>query len=585
MAVFQSSDINFTVEFDVEAKQFRVRDNVDYSAFDFMPLASLRGLGQASSPPNNAAILVKLSPADPLIANLESGDKESAWYDLNTDSNGDIVNGTYAFLYRVYIPYNIQDQPIASFGAGNTLVVTGYDLTNIVIADSTMTISGATTVGNNGVKTVSSVTYDGSDSTITVTTDLTAEAGGSAVFDYFHPQTLAAAKTQVYVGCDEVTPSLVISSDCTGSQFGSLTVADNTVYGNQTIVDRVIQVYAPSGLVPAPPENPWETSSSDYAAITIDQLATGTWTAVLQADLSYIGTDGLVVFYSLSAPTNTFTATVECDSQLCDLKGCIAEFWRSFYGCARPTPSQTLKATQLSLALTAYETAKNCADADQMATYVSAIEEILGGDCTCGSSTGAPQWVNNSSDSGQTTINELEIQIANLTEIVNDYNQGSELLFKATWTQSADGSLGQIVPFTIPKEYYQIGTTAPYYESPAFAKMVLEFKVNDPGAQIVLYNQTDGAAWATLNVGALGVQSGRITMYWSSWNSLPACTLITEYEDGSNGYTHDETNLTGVAADWDLTADLLVNIQPNDIDEINYAFVEVIGHKINTATS
>ena len=597
MANLTAADLDFTITFDCDTKQVKYTDNLDYSTFNLVPTATIRGLGVGLNPLTSAIFLNKQSPADPLIANLDTGDKESAWYDLPTDSvTGEIVNGTYPFSYSVYVPYTAVNQAVTSFGASNTIVVAGVDWSYVLEAGDNFTVSGATTPANNGNKVVSSIIYNGSQTIITVTTAIVVEAGGSAVINWSQNVTLTTAKTQSFSGCNEVTPILTLTSDCTNGQYGSITASDTTTYGTQTIVDRTIQLEAPNGLFPEPPQDPWETTTASESALTVPQLATGTWTATLLADLSYTGIDGLVVTYSFSSPSNVFTSQVVCSTQMCDLYPCISNLITQVTGCNNPTQDQLVLMSRVNLSVNAAQIAQACGDTDALAAQIAILEGLLDGGCGCagtsGSSDTSPQWVNNDSASGETTIiqlvtemTNLTTEVNNLTTIINNYQQTSQLLFKATWAVSGDGSWGQIVPFTIPKEYFEIGSVAPYYESPAFAKMVIEFKVAQVTAQIILYNQTDGVAWATLNVGAMGVTGGRITMYWSSWNSLPACTMIAEYEDGTNGYTHDENNLTGIPADWDLTQDLLVNIIPNDIADISYSFVEVTGHRYVTPVS
>jgi hypothetical protein len=585
MANLTAADLDFTLTFDYDTGEVFYTDNLDYSAFN-VPTSTIRGLGQCANPLTGTLFLNKMSPASALISDLSVTTKVSADYTLPTDSStGAIINGSYSFLYAVYVPYTATNQAITSFGASNTIVVNGQDY-GWMEAGDTFTVASATTPGNNGAKTVVSVVVAGGNSTITIAEAVTVEAGGSATLTFAINKQYEKTKTQSYTGCDQVTPILTLTSDCTQGQFGSITATDNTVYGSQTIVDRTIQLYAPNGLVPAPTEDPWETTSSTESSLTVAELATGVWTGILQADLSYTGTDGLVVTYSLTAPTNTFTTTVECGTQLCDIDGCLANFWASFNSCSAATPDMILKANKLSLALALYETAKNCGDTTAMASYLDDIQDILGDSCTCSDSTStAPQWINNNSASGQTTIDQLVEDVTNLTNIVNSFQTGTELLFNANWTVDGDSSWSQIVPFTIPQEYYAVGTEAPYYPSNAYAELRIDFKVASAAANIKIYNQTDGTTWLDLDVGTLmsGTGSGTIWVRWSSWNSACAINAVYQLEVSGN-LIQDEVNLAGVA-DWTLTEDLLVNIIPDDITSILFSQVSCVGYKQLTAGS
>lgn len=583
MANLTDEALDFTIEFNDTTKEVFYTDNLDYAADYNVPAATIRGLGQAFNPLTSALFIDKMSPAAALITDLNTATKESVDYALPLETDtGEIVQGAYSFLYAVYVPYTATAQAVTSFSASNTIVVAGVDWSWMEAGD-VFTVASATTPANNGSKTVVSAIYNGSQTIITVGSAIVVEAGGSATITFAINKTYTKTITQSFTGCTEVTPVLSIVSNCTSGQFGSITATDATVYGTQTHTNRVIQLYAPAGIEPAPTEDPWETTDDSESALTVSELATGTWIGKLQADMSYTGSDGLVVTYSLSYPTNTFSHTVECSTGLCDLTSCIENFFNVLNGCEAATPTQVLKGVKISYALAAYNQAQSCGDSDAMASYQSEIETLLGDSCTCSDSSSAPQWINNNSASGQTTIDELSQQVTDLTTTVNNYTYSTELLFNASWT-NASGAWGQIVPFTIPKKYFELGTEAPYYPSHSYAEVIIHFKIATASADIVLYDQTNGVTLRDWNVGALsgGTGSGTFRAMFSSWNSLPALTTVEVLESPS--YDQSENDLSSVAT-WSLDEDLLVNIIPTDITSIVYAHVSVVGYRRIPATS
>jgi hypothetical protein len=584
MANLTDEALDFTISFNDTTKEVFYTDNLDYAADYNVPAATIRGLGQAFNPLTSALFIDKMSPAAALITDLNTATKESVDYALPLETDtGEIVQGAYSFLYAVYVPYTAVDQAVTSFSASNTIVIAGQDWSWLEAGD-TFAVTLATTPANNGTKTVVSAIYNGSQTIVTVSTAITVEAGGSAVINFAINKTYSKTITQSFTGCTEVTPVLSIVSNCTSGQFGSITATDATVYGTQTHTNRVIQLYAPAGIEPAPTEDPWETTTDSQSALTVSELATGTWTAKLTADMSYTGSDGLVVTYSLSYPTNTFSHVVECSTGLCDLTSCIENFFNVLTACEAATPTQVLKGVKISYALAAYNQAQSCGDSDAMASYQAEIETLLGDSCTCSDSSSAPQWINNNSASGQTTIDELSQQVTDLTTTVNNYTYSTELLFNASWADTSKvGSWGQIVPFTIPKKYFEISTEAPYYQSHSYAEVIIHFKIGGAAADIVLYDQTNGVTLLDWNVGAISATgSGTLRAMFSSWDSLPALTTVQVLESPS--YSQDENDLSGVAT-WDLDQDLLINILPTDTTAIIYAHVSVVGYRRIPATS
>jgi hypothetical protein len=585
MANLTDEALDFTITFDNDTKQVRWTDNLDYANYN-VPAATIRGLGQGFGI-TGSLFVDKMSPVAALISDLNTTTKNSIYYDLPVDSLGEIVNGAYSFLYAVYTPYTAVNQAVTSFSASNTIVIAGQDWSWLEAGD-TFAVTLATTPANNGAKTVVSAIYNGSQTIVTVSTAITVEAGGAAVINFAITKQYEKTITQSFTGCDEVTPAITMTNDCTQTQFGTITATDTTDYGTQTLVSRTITLEAPNGLYPVPAEDPWTTTATSESALTVSTLATGTWTAKLICEVSYTGTDGLVVLYSFGTDGSgaLFTSEVTCSTQLCDIVNCISNFITTTITCNNPTPVQLKETAQLGLLLAAYQVAMNCGETDKMAAYVTEIEGILGDSCTCGSADGTPTWINNNAASGTTTIEELIAEIAVLTNIVTNLEQSCTPIFNASWAIGNDTSFAQIQPFQIAKEFFALGPDAPYYKSLGWVEMIIDFKVATSDAYVSIYNQTDGAYWYNQNVGGTAT-SGSVKMIWTSWNSNPRCTIVTEFEAAGNTYIHDESILS--TADWDLDADLLVNITPSNYGSfpaaIVYSNVTVIGYKIPIATS
>lgn len=421
MPTFTSNDIDVTYAFNADSKTVTITDNVDYSVYSNINPSTLKGLGSLLNSQSDV-VYSQLSPSNPLI-NLAASATE-ATKNLLTTTDGSIVNGVYTWLYRVYNTFSGSNIAIALFDNSNEITVLGLNL-SVLTAGSQITVTGATNPANNQVFTVSSVRIVGPDSLIVVEETVVTGAGDNAKLAYSVSQTYEKTGSFTYTGCDKKTPVITLTSDCNQGQFGSITIEDDTNYGTHTLLSRTLQLYAPTGIEPSPPYNPWTATTK---SLTVNQLATGTWTGKLIASVTYTQTDGLVVIYTFPYPSNVETTTVVCNGNMCVLLNCINKFWLNYNRCGTtPSPNMVLLATKITYSLNGYRESLLCGDADAAAEYYNSLKELLsenGCGCGCdGENTGDtdvndPVWIDNSNSSAITTIQYLLNAVSTLQEEV-----------------------------------------------------------------------------------------------------------------------------------------------------------------------
>jgi len=372
---------NVYLEINNTTKKIRVVDATNYTE-EGIDLAALsaKGLGILTSP-TGAAIYNGSTVGSPLV-NLTST-TTSSWFDLPLDNNGAILNGTYSFTYN--LRYAISGGVINSIDAPSTSEVEFTWAGRVLIEGDSVVFAGNSDSANNGTFTVDSVSFDeGSDnSTIIFTqTTLVTDATPDGTYSFDVTRANFAGTSVVWNGCDLKTLAVTTTVDCDSTQYGSLTVQDTTDYSGQTLTSRTLSVYYPNGLTPAPTTDPLTTTSG---AITVNAIATGTWTYTLVSNLSVTQDDGLV--YTYQAVTGAQEFVVSCAGTLCGLTPCIESIKDKYYtsyqkGVASGLEPLILMITQLVGLAKEY---KVCGNSEMYASTVAQLESVLdeSGQCSC----------------------------------------------------------------------------------------------------------------------------------------------------------------------------------------------------------
>lgn len=454
---------NVYLEINNTTKKIRVVDATNYTE-EGIDLAALsaKGLGILTAP-TGAAIYNGSTVGSPLV-NLTST-TTSSWFDLPLDNNGAILNGTYSFTYN--LRYAISDGVINSIDAPSTAEVEFTWAGRVLIEGDSVVFAGNSDSANNGTFTVDSVSFDeGSDnSTIIFTqTTLVTDATPDGTYSFDVTRSNFAGTSVVWNGCDLKTLAVTITVDCDSTQYGSLTVQDTTDYSGQTLISRPLSVYYPNGLTPAPTTDPLTTTSG---AITVNAIATGTWTYTLVSNLSVTQDDGLV--YTYQATTGAQEFVVSCAGTLCGLTPCIESIKDKYYtsyqkGVASGLEPLILMITQLVGLAKEY---KICGNSEMYASTVTQLESVLdeSGQCSCGccdESAGA-QWIDNGGLDSQTVLEDLYDQVQELATTVG-YNP-TTLYLTTQFYGYDDGfdntpaSFDDLDNITIPSSYLDFPTT------------------------------------------------------------------------------------------------------------------------------
>jgi hypothetical protein len=349
-----------------------------------IPTKKYKGIASASG-----TLYAKVfDPAGNLILNKSTASNafitssiQSADYNLPVDTSGNIVQGTYTYYYTTVVD----------------------NLNNTISVVSVLPSDGSAGVlylvlqyVNSAIYTYNAFTWD------TLTEEYIAEQnvyGG--VYNYLGSE----------VTCLEFN----VTNDCNFYPNGQITATDSTNYGNYQINSRVIQLYFPNGLAPAPISPYIQTTTA--ATLAVNTLATGMWTAILTSEISITQDDGLLVFYELK---KTLNHNVACNSQLCSVNDALDQITSAYaadVACGSTTPRYAQELTLANAYYTQYQIERSCGDTLAAAAYAEKITALLGqthsscggscgcsgSSCSCDSSCGCsgenttPQWVNNTS--------------------------------------------------------------------------------------------------------------------------------------------------------------------------------------------
>jgi hypothetical protein len=393
-------NFNVVTSFNIDTKTVTVTDNTTYSAQGVNPsVVSIKGLLIITGPSGSAFVSIT-NPAVP-ATNISTGIDVAGPYSLPILS-GDILNGTYSVSYRPQ--YSYTQAEINTSSVGNTVTLLGVNIADLFNAGDVFFIS-LSALGNNGSKTVVSAINSGSNTVISISTALVTESG-VASFTYNGNDQVDLDYT--YAGCELPIPAVSAVYDCQSSQFGSITFEDTTDYLDFTISEHSLTAFYPSGLNPAPAVNPQTTA---LYILTLTELASGTWTKNVAAELTKTQADDLELAVSFNA-SSEFVVT--CVGTLCSLVDCIQALYTKHMdalNCGSTSPYQRY-VDGIALLYPLAKEAQACGNQADYESYYNQMVELLSAsgtecDCNCCGNTSNPQWIDNASQTGTSAFEDL----------------------------------------------------------------------------------------------------------------------------------------------------------------------------------
>lgn len=274
---------------------------------------------------------------------------------------------------------------------------------------------------------------------------------GTAVIDPNDPETYDSVSF-TYLGADVLTACFTVEHNCDYYPTGLISATDSTYYGNNAgtasspeILSRFLYLYYPDGLVnPTPNVNPVEgeqdpITTGNYT-LTVDTLATGMWTAIMDVQLLYTQDDDLIIEYQLK---KTLNHNVACVGQLCSINECIDGMTQAFnsdVACGVTTPRYAKQLTLINAYFSQYQMERACGNTAKANEYLNLMNELVGGESSCGCSgsgscsgscgsscscdscgdDNTPRWINTP---GSTTLSVLEQMQSDITNIEVDIVQ------------------------------------------------------------------------------------------------------------------------------------------------------------------
>ena len=219
----------------------------------------------------------------------------------------------------------------------------------------------------------------------------------TAVIDLNNPATYTSVSF-TYLGADVLTACFTTEHNCDYYPTGLISATDSTYYGNNagtasspTILSRTLSLFYPDGLVnPTPAVNPAQGIQSPITTgnytLTVDTLATGMWTAIMNVQLLYTQDDNLVIEYQLK---KTLNHNVSCVGQLCSINECIDGMTQAFnsdVACGVTTPRYAKQLTLMNSYFSQYQMERACGNTDKANEYLNLMNELVGGESSCGCS-------------------------------------------------------------------------------------------------------------------------------------------------------------------------------------------------------
>jgi len=281
---------------------------------------------------------------------------------------------------------------------------------------------------------------------------------GTAVINPNDPETYTSVSF-TYLGADVLTACFTVEHNCDYYPTGLITATDSTYYGDNSgtatspeILSRTLSLYYPDGLVnPTPAVNPVEGVQSPITtgsyALTVDTLATGMWTAIMDVELLYTQQDDLVVEYQLK---KTLNHNVACVGQLCSINGCIDGMTQAFnsdVACGVTTPRYAKQLTLINAYFSQYQMERACGNTAKANEYLNLMNELVSGTSTCSCSSGScsgscgsscscdscgddntPRWINTPGSTTQSVLEQMQNDITTIEEdIVQLQNEDTDI--------------------------------------------------------------------------------------------------------------------------------------------------------------
>lgn len=545
MAIFTAQDIDITVTFDADGNVVNVKDNVDYTTFDDMPPSFIVDTGVLSDPFSNI-VFSKTTIGDPLI-DIAGGDDESAAYNLPLTTSSNILPGPYGLSFTVNVNVALTNLVVDQIGTITQEAELQGDYYYLQPGD-VVVFSGSSNAGNNGSKTVVSASYD---SGLDVTT-IVFEAGSFTNNENGTSGTVAAitinrtylkTASYTYTDCTKVTPKITITSSCTDE---NITIADSTVTTGQTVVSRTMSLTYPDGLVdPVPAVNPVITSQSSY---TIGELANGTYTGILELDMSYVQNDGLVVTYSVRKVDEY---AVVCSLNLCCVEQCLDSLYDKYSSCSGSVNNAyATKVIQSNFLVNQFNIQKDCGEIDKAAATLEQLKDLLGLDCSCcGDSGEEVSWVSSAISGLDVPPGTMRVLYFNDTRI--------------TGTGVAVNSFTNNQGFTIPSGLFQVGDMLEIEIRAQYLNALAEIKVRNTTstatyAEDALASNDFGTEF--LRIARTAEDTVAVLREFQILNATPGVSVV----QSATNYSYNDSTLN------------VINWVPDDPDDVMYYWIKVI---------
>lgn len=273
---------------------------------------------------------------------------------------------------------------------------------------------------------------------------------GTAVIDPNNSATYTA-ESFTYLGADVLTACFTVEHNCDYYPTGLISATDSTYYGNNAgtasspeILSRYLYLYYPDGLVnPTPAVNPaigeQDPITTGNYTLTVDTLATGMWTAIMDVQLLYEQDDDLVIEYQLK---KTLNHNVACVGQLCSINKCIdgmTQAYNSDLACGVTTPRYAKQLTLMNAYFSQYQMERACGNTDKANEYLNLMNELVGGESSCGCSgsgscsgscgsscscdscgdDNTPRWINTPGSTTLSVLEQMQGEIDDINTLIN----------------------------------------------------------------------------------------------------------------------------------------------------------------------
>lgn len=291
---------------------------------------------------------------------------------------------------------------------------------------------------------------------------------GTAIIDPNNSATYTAASF-TYLGADVLTPCFNVEHNCDYYPTGLISATDSTYYGNNAgtasspeILSRTLSLFYPDGLVdPTPEVNPAIGDQSPITTgnytLTVDTLATGMWTAIMDVQLLYQQDDNLVIEYQLK---KTLNHNVACVGQLCSINKCIDGMTQAFnsdVACGVTTPRYAKQLTLINSYFSQYQMERACGNTAKANEYLNLMNELVGGESSCGCSgsgscsgscgsscscdscgdDNTPRWINTPGSTTQSILEQIQGDINTLQDEIDNLSNGIDSSNSSRWTLGA----------------------------------------------------------------------------------------------------------------------------------------------------